>query len=138
MGVGTDLSSVRSVGLCLSVCPEGDWISMPFGVVNGVGRGMGVLDGVEIVDGIEGAVLGVNVGHPVVTNTDFGLVILCREGWRRGSSQITLGFLVTLTALYDSARYCDERVCLFVCLSVCTIAYLRNHAFEFHQIFHAY
>ena len=24
----------------------------------------------------------------------YGLDILCREGWRRGSSQITLGFLV--------------------------------------------
>jgi len=30
---------------------------MPFGVVSGVGRGMGVLDGMEIVEG-EGAVLG--------------------------------------------------------------------------------
>ena len=36
---------------------------MPFGVVSGVGRGMGVLDGVVIVEG-EGAVL----GHLIVTN----------------------------------------------------------------------
>jgi len=28
-----------------------DWIRMPFGVVRGVGRGMGVLDGVVIVEG---------------------------------------------------------------------------------------
>jgi len=28
-----------------------DWIWMPFGVVSGVGRGMGVLDGVDIVEG---------------------------------------------------------------------------------------
>ena len=34
-----------------------DWIQMPFGMVSGVGRGMGVLDGVVIVEG-EGAVLG--------------------------------------------------------------------------------
>jgi len=45
---------------------------MTFGVVSGdgVGRRMGVLDG----DGDrqrEGAVLGVNVGHPIVTNEDF-------------------------------------------------------------------
>jgi len=33
-----------------------DWIWMPFGVVNGVARWMGVLDGVEIVEG-ERAVL---------------------------------------------------------------------------------
>jgi len=39
-------------------------------VVSGVGGGMGVLDGVEIVEG-EGAVLGVNVWHPIVTDGDF-------------------------------------------------------------------
>jgi len=43
---------------------------MPFWVVSWVGRGMDVLDGVEIVKG-EGTVLGVNVGHPIVTNRDF-------------------------------------------------------------------
>jgi len=40
---------------------------MPFGVVNGVSRGMGVLHGVVIVEGKE-AVLGVNLGHPIVTS----------------------------------------------------------------------
>jgi len=39
-------------------------------MVSGVSREMGVLDGVEIVKG-EGAVLGVNLGHPVVSNGDF-------------------------------------------------------------------
>jgi len=43
---------------------------MPFGVVSGVNRGMGVLDGMVIIEG-EGAVLGVNLGHPTVTNWDF-------------------------------------------------------------------
>jgi len=43
---------------------------MPFGVVSGVGREMGVLDRVEIVRR-EGAVSWVNVGHPVVTIRDF-------------------------------------------------------------------
>ena len=43
---------------------------MPFGVVSGVGGGMGVLDGVKIVEG-EGEVLGINVGHPTLTNGDF-------------------------------------------------------------------
>jgi len=42
---------------------------MPFGVVSRVGRGMGVLDGVDTVDG-DGAALRVNVGHPTVTNGD--------------------------------------------------------------------
>ena len=35
-----------------------------------VGRGMGVLDGVAIVEG-EGALLAVNLGHPVVNNGDY-------------------------------------------------------------------
>ena len=40
---------------------------MPFGVVSEVGREMGVLDGVVFVE-VEGAVFGVNLGHPIVTN----------------------------------------------------------------------
>jgi len=52
----------RSVGLsvCLPAkyCGEtADWIQMPFAAVRGIGRGMGVLEGVVIVEG-EGAVLG--------------------------------------------------------------------------------
>jgi len=45
---------------------------MLFRVVSGVGRGIGILDGwtVEIVE-MEGSVLGVNLGHPLVTNGDF-------------------------------------------------------------------
>jgi len=39
-------------------------------LVSGVGRGMGVLDGVMIVEG-EGTVLGVNLGRPILTNGDF-------------------------------------------------------------------
>jgi len=42
---------------------------MPFGLVSGVGRGMGVLDGVDIVEG-KGQ-FGVNLRHPIVTNGDF-------------------------------------------------------------------
>jgi len=52
---------------------------MPFGMVSGVELGMGVLDGVEIVEG-KGAVLGVNLGRPIVTNGAFAT----------RSSQITL------------------------------------------------
>ena len=43
---------------------------MPFRVVSGVGRGIGVLDGVEIFEGVE-ADFGINVGDPIVTNGDF-------------------------------------------------------------------
>jgi len=44
------------LSVCLSVqrvyCGKtADWIWMSFGVMNGVGRGMGVLDGVESVKG---------------------------------------------------------------------------------------
>jgi len=43
---------------------------MPFGIVSGVSRMMGVLDGVVIVKG-EGAVLGVNLRRPTVTSGDY-------------------------------------------------------------------
>jgi len=41
---------------------------MPFGMVSGIGRGMGVLDGAVIVEG-KGS-FGVNFGRPIVTNGD--------------------------------------------------------------------
>ena len=43
---------------------------MTFGLISWVGRGMGVLDGVMIVEEDKGPVLDVNVGHPIVTNGD--------------------------------------------------------------------
>ena len=43
---------------------------MPFEVVSGVSRGMGVLNEVEIAQG-QGAILGVNLGHPIVISGDF-------------------------------------------------------------------
>jgi len=42
---------------------------MPFGMVSGVSREMGVL--VEVIIEWEGAVLWVNLGPPIVTNGDF-------------------------------------------------------------------
>jgi len=44
-----------------------EWIQMPFGMVSGIDRGMGVLDGVGDRRR-EWAVLGVNLGRPFVTN----------------------------------------------------------------------
>ena len=58
---------------------------MPFGVVSGVSRMMGVLDGVMIVE-VEGAVLGVNLGRPTVTNW----TMLNSSATATRSSQITL------------------------------------------------
>ena len=48
--------------MCLSVCKvycgkTADWIWMSFGLLSGVGQGIGVLDGVVVIEG-EGAVLG--------------------------------------------------------------------------------
>ena len=55
--IGIDLSPIPSVGLCVCVCvrwpvcPESvlgktaEWIRMLFGMVSGVGRLMGILDG---------------------------------------------------------------------------------------------
>jgi len=47
-----------------------DWISMPFGVVSGVGRRMGVLDVGGDCQRERGG-FGVNVGHPIATIGDF-------------------------------------------------------------------
>jgi len=43
---------------------------MPFGMVSGVGRGMGALDGGGDCR-MGRTVLGVNLGHPIVTSGDF-------------------------------------------------------------------
>ena len=43
---------------------------MPFGMVSGVGRGMGVLDGGGDRPRRRGS-FGVNLGRPIVTNGDF-------------------------------------------------------------------
>jgi len=51
---------------------------VPFGMVSGVSRGMGVLDGVVIVKE-EGTVFGVNLGHPVVINGNFVAYSSCVE-----------------------------------------------------------
>ena len=40
-----------------------DWIRIPFGIVNGIGQEMGILDGVMIVEG-KGGSFGVNLGVP--------------------------------------------------------------------------
>jgi len=63
------------LSVCLSVRrvyygKTADWIRIPFRVVSGVGRGMGVLDGLVIVEG-ERADFGVNLGRPIVTNGAF-------------------------------------------------------------------
>ena len=61
---------------------------MPFGVVSGFGLGMGVLDfGGDRAR--EGAVWGVNLPRPIITNGDFVAPIVtirligsgCRLGW---------------------------------------------------------
>jgi len=76
-------------------------------VVSGIGRGMGVFDGGGDRRR-EGAVLGVNVGHPRVTTGDF-VAELFSEGWRRGSSQITSGCLVSMVAKVN-AVYCEGTI----------------------------
>jgi len=47
-----------------------EWIQILFGMVSGVGRGMGVLDGVGYHQRGRGS-FGVNLEHPIVTNVDF-------------------------------------------------------------------
>jgi len=42
-----------------------DWIQIPFGMVSGIGRGMGVLDGDGYCRRRRGS-FGVYLGHPIV------------------------------------------------------------------------
>jgi len=97
------------VSVCLSVqvnCGKtADWIWMPFGVVSGVGWGMGVFDGGWRLWKGKGS-FGGKCGTSHCNYWGLcGIVILCREGWQRGSFQITLGFLVqfhvSISILHD-------------------------------------
>jgi len=96
-----------------------DWIWMPFGVVSGVGQGIGVLDW---------------VGDCGKGRGSFGGKYSLREGQRRGSSQITLWFLVVISStrvvmcVYNWASewwWVDGiDVCMNDSLYTCSVAYL--------------
>jgi len=61
------------LSVCLSVCPHcgktAEWIQMPLGMVSGVGRETGVLDGMVIIEGTV-AVLRVNFWLFLLRNQD--------------------------------------------------------------------
>jgi len=77
---------------------------MPFGVMSGVGRGTGVLDRGDN-RGREGAVLGVNLRRPIVTNKN--LLLSCARATRL-ISQITLGRTCYLSA---TRTFCGMELC---------------------------
>jgi len=67
---------------------------MPFGVVSGVSRGMGVLDGGGDRRRGRGS-FGDKFGASHSNQWELcGVIVSCCDGWRRGSPQITLGGLV--------------------------------------------
>jgi len=43
--------------------------------------------------------------------------------------------LVIISPAGAVAKYCDEYVCLWVCLSVCPLGYLRNKTRDLYQFF---
>ena len=102
-----------------------DWIRMPFGVVSGIGRGRGVLHGWWSSKGMDS--FGDKCGTSHCNQWGLcGVVILCREGRRRGFSQITLGFLVSLLKLicrFFQATVCaiSDRFCLAYFLPVAVL-----------------
>ena len=65
-----------------------DWIRMPFGVVSGVGIGMGVLDFGGDRPRRRGS-LGVNLLRPIITNGDF---VACFVAKRLIGSRCPLGW----------------------------------------------
>ena len=90
---------------------------MPFGVVSGVGLGMGVFDfGGDRRRG--GAVLGVNLGRPIVTN---GAFVMC-------SSQITLRTCYRMMLCERSISHHNVSVYLSIRTSVHHLPILhQNH-----------
>ena len=106
-------------------------------MVSGVGRGMGVLDGVVIVEG-EGAVLEVNLGRPIVT-------------FATRSSQITLRTCLCLVSVGERRGSACRYVCTFSSYRVGyihgvpiknnplgKIIYLCNGSKFFHEIYSFY
>jgi len=83
---------------------------MPFGVVRGVGRGTGVLDGGSDRRRRR-AVLGMNLGRPIVTNGAFAT----------RSSQITLRTVIVshVAIIQQSVGGCWNRFVAYPCRSVC-------------------
>jgi len=69
---------------------------MPFGVVSGVGRGLGILDGGRDRRRESGSF---RVNKRVASNCNQWDSL--REGRRCGSSQIILGFLVAVVAAFS-------------------------------------
>jgi len=79
---------------------------MPFGMVSGVGQWMGVLDGGGDRRR-EMAVLGVNLGHPIVTNG----TLLHSFARAMRSSQLTLrGLVLVLVVLVVFVLVVDQSV----------------------------
>jgi len=52
--------------------------------------------------------------------------------------QVEFGLNCLFFRLRKSAKYCDEHVCMSVCLSVCPVAYLKNRKSKLHEIFHVF
>jgi len=70
---GVGLLPIPSVSLSVRKVYCGkmaDWVRMPFGMMSGVGQGMGVLDGGGDRQRGRG-ILGLNLGRPTVANGDF-------------------------------------------------------------------
>jgi len=75
---------------------------MPFGVVSGVGRGMGLLDESEDRRR-EGALFKVNAGHPTVTNG-----IVCVRGGDAALPKLLWDFLfITNGRVISNSYKCD-------------------------------
>jgi len=79
---------------------------MPLGVVTGVSREMGVLHGMEFVEG--GAVLGVNVGHPIVTSGDFvAWLFSAVRGGDAALPKLVWDFLLIAAHVVYTINYCN-------------------------------
>jgi len=51
-----------------------------------------------------------------------------------GVGDFSFLYVLLLLRSQQDAEYCDQRVCLSVCTSVCPRAYLKNNTTELHKI----
>jgi len=70
--VTEDVSQYVDLSVCKVYCGKtAEWTQVPFGMVSGVSRGMGLLDGAGYRQRGRGSFGGLNLWHPIVINGDF-------------------------------------------------------------------
>ena len=78
------------------------------------------------------------MGGPILTNSASYDVLKRKQlpFWDAPALKVLVVLIFTLPVA-AVANYCDEYVCLSICLFICPRRYLRNHTCDLSQIFYA-